>query len=101
MSSIAVFLYVGHLAHILQIPLESLELSGAELCFIVFPMALNLLPWANLWAIIFFVMMLLLGIDTMFAFYGNFDGGMFRYMELLMDINYIKYIIIFKRVCFL
>lgn len=35
----------------------------------VFPMALNILPWANLWAIVFFVMMLLLGIDTMFAFY--------------------------------
>jgi hypothetical protein len=47
--------------------MENINLSGSELCFVVFPMALKYLPFSNLWAILFFLMMLLLGIDTMFA----------------------------------
>jgi SNF family Na+-dependent transporter len=51
--------------------MENINLSGSELCFVVFPMALKYLPFSNLWAILFFLMMLLLGIDTMFAQFGN------------------------------
>ena len=34
-------------------------------------MALKYLPFSNLWSIFFFLIMLLLGIDTMFAQFGN------------------------------
>jgi SNF family Na+-dependent transporter len=34
----------------------------------MFPMALNMLPLSNIWAIIFFLMMICLGVDTMFSF---------------------------------
>ena len=65
------FCYVGYLAEKLNISISDIKVSGAELCFVVFPMALNLMPFANFWAILFFIMMLLLGIDTMFAFFGK------------------------------
>ena len=44
-------------------------MSGAELCFVVFPMALKLMPFSNIWAILFFLMMLTLGIDSMFGYF--------------------------------
>ncbi len=46
-------------------------MSGADLAFIIFPIAINTMPFKNLWAIIFYLMMLNLGIDTMFGFFEN------------------------------
>lgn len=46
-----------------------MNLSGAELTFVIFPMALNLMPLSNVWAILFYVMMACLGIDSMFGFF--------------------------------
>jgi SNF family Na+-dependent transporter len=46
-------------------------MSGAELAFIIFPIAIDTMPFKNLWAIIFYFMMLNLGIDTMFGFFEN------------------------------
>ena len=46
-------------------------MSGADLAFIIFPIAINTMPWKNLWAVFFYFMMLNLGIDTMFGFYEN------------------------------
>jgi len=38
----------------LKIPISDIKVDGAELIFVVFPMALNMMPLSNLWAIIFF-----------------------------------------------
>ena len=46
-------------------------MSGADLAFIIFPIAINTMPWKNLWSVFFYFMMLNLGIDTMFGFYEN------------------------------
>lgn len=59
-------------------------MRGAELCFVVFPMALSFLPLSNFWAILFFIMMLCLGVDTMFGFWG---------MKIINNYNY------YLRVC--
>ncbi len=40
---------------------------GGGLAFMTFPTALKLLPWANFFAIIFFVALMLLGIDSAFS----------------------------------
>ena len=47
---------------------SDLSLSGPELCFIVYPSALSLLPMGNVFSIIFFTVFFLLGIDTMMGF---------------------------------
>ena len=41
--------------------------GGGGLAFMTFPTALRLLPWANFFAIIFFVALMLLGIDSAFS----------------------------------
>ena len=46
-----------------------MNLSGADLVFVIFPMAINLMPFKNFWAIIFYLLMLSLGIDSMFGFF--------------------------------
>tara|TARA_B110000503_G_C7078270_1_gene383934 strand:+ start:304 stop:489 length:186 start_codon:yes stop_codon:yes gene_type:complete len=52
----------------LKIPISEIKVDGAELIFVVFPMALNMMPLSNLWAIIFFFMMINLGLDTIMAY---------------------------------
>jgi SNF family Na+-dependent transporter len=44
-----------------------LKLSGPELSFSVLPKALSLLPLSNLWIFVFFITMVLLGIDSLFG----------------------------------
>lgn len=38
--------------------------KGPGLAFIVYPRALNMMPWPHLWAVLFFVMILLLGLAS-------------------------------------
>lgn len=62
------FSYLGHLAFISDTPISDLPLSGTDLAFITYPAALCLLPYPNLWAIIFFFMLITLGIDSQVNF---------------------------------
>merc|ERR1712232_634294 len=47
--------------------LESIGLQGTGLAFIAFPIAISKMPGAFLWAMLFFLMLFCLGVDSQFA----------------------------------
>jgi len=77
-AGFVVFPILGYLAHELSkvnpcirgddlAGLSSVGLSGTGLAFVAFPIAIGHMPGGFFWALVFFVMLLCLGIDTQFA----------------------------------
>jgi SNF family Na+-dependent transporter len=64
-AGFVVFAYMGYLSKITGQSIDRVIQSGQGLSFIVYPYAVTTLPAAPVWAILFFIMMLLLGMDTM------------------------------------
>jgi SNF family Na+-dependent transporter len=58
------FSYLGHFSYLIGIPIEKLPLSGTDLAFVTYPSALCMLPYSNFWSVLFFVMLITLGIDS-------------------------------------
>ncbi|XP_060687906.1 sodium- and chloride-dependent neutral and basic amino acid transporter B(0+)-like [Hemiscyllium ocellatum] len=66
-AGFVIFSILGHMAHIQDKPVSEVAQSGFDLAFIAYPEALAQLPWATLWSILFFFMLITLGLDTLFA----------------------------------
>jgi len=63
-AGFVVFAYIGYLAFVTQQEVKDVVSSGSGLSFIVFPFAVTQLPGAPFWAVLFFIMMLTLGLDS-------------------------------------
>jgi len=68
LSGLIIFMYVGHFCFEKGLEISSLTLKGIDLAFNILPKAISILPWPNLWLFIFCIVLVLLGIDTMFGF---------------------------------
>ncbi|KAM4570035.1 sodium- and chloride-dependent GABA transporter 2-like [Odontesthes bonariensis] len=66
-AGFAVFSVLGFMAHDLEVPLTELSTAGADLAFLAYPRALSLLPGSSFWAVLFFLMLLFLGLDSQFV----------------------------------
>jgi SNF family Na+-dependent transporter len=64
LCSIINFCFIGHLSHLIGVPIDDLPLKGTDLAFITYPSALASLPFPNFWAVLFFIMLITLGIDS-------------------------------------
>lgn len=66
-SGLVVFSMLGFMALQLQKSVPEVVDSGTGLAFIAYPDAITRMPVATLWALLFFFMLFLLGIDSQFA----------------------------------
>lgn len=64
----AVFSILGFMANQLSIPISQVVQSGTGLAFVAYPEALSRMPWSWFWAMLFFMMIWILGLSTQFGY---------------------------------
>ncbi|KAJ8372201.1 hypothetical protein AAFF_G00293760 [Aldrovandia affinis] len=63
-SGFAIFSVLGYMAFKHRVKIEDVATEGAGLVFIIYPEAISTLLGSTFWAIVFFIMLLTLGIDS-------------------------------------
>lgn len=67
MAGFVVFSVLGHMAHKSGSLVPDVATQGPGLIFVVYPEGLAQMPITALWGILFFLMILMIGVDTQFA----------------------------------
>jgi SNF family Na+-dependent transporter len=67
-ASISLFSFIGYISHKTGVSIEDMPIEGMELSFVIYPALLTTLPFANFWSVMFFLMLIAIGLSTNFAF---------------------------------
>ncbi|VDO72974.1 unnamed protein product [Schistosoma curassoni] len=65
LAGFVIFATLGNMSYISNVPIHLIAESGPGLAFIIYPKALGTLPGSPIWSFCFFIMIILLGIDSM------------------------------------
>lgn len=68
-AGMAIFCVLGHMAFNLGKEVQEVVTSGPGLVFVVYPEGIAQMPISPLWAVLFFFMILTIGLDTQFAMF--------------------------------
>ncbi|KAA0716896.1 Sodium- and chloride-dependent GABA transporter ine [Triplophysa tibetana] len=66
-AGFVIFSAFGYMSHLQNVPVSEIAVDGPGLVFVVYPQAFVTMPVAPLWAVLFFFMLLCLGLDSQFA----------------------------------
>ncbi|KAJ0063584.1 hypothetical protein NL108_004408 [Boleophthalmus pectinirostris] len=67
LAGFAVFSVLGFMAKEQGVSISEVAESGPGLAFIAYPQAIAMMPLPQMWAVCFFIMLILLGLDTQFV----------------------------------
>lgn len=67
LAGFVIFSAFGYMSYLQGIPVSDLAVDGPGLVYVVYPQAFANMPVAQLWAVLFFFMLLCLGLDSEFA----------------------------------
>lgn len=63
-SGFVIFTYLGFMSYKQQVPISSVAAEGPGLVFQVYPEAVATLPGSHIWSVLFFFMLIMLGLDS-------------------------------------
>ncbi|KAJ8042618.1 Sodium-dependent serotonin transporter [Holothuria leucospilota] len=66
-SGFAIFSFLGYMAYRQNTSVENVATDGPGLVFIAYPEAIATLPGSHFWSILFFIMLITLGLDSTFG----------------------------------
>ncbi|XP_042228202.1 sodium- and chloride-dependent glycine transporter 1-like [Homarus americanus] len=82
-AGFVIFSILGFLATELGVEVEDVVRSGSGLAFVVYPAAVTRMPYPPVWSILFFLMLITLGLDSQFTMVETLATALFDQFEYL------------------